>query len=93
MIGPDAPSRLRRTDWARLLKRTFALDVLLCPKCGGGMELVALIEEAAVAKRILTHLGLPARAPPRGRPIGRQLHLAIDDPPTLDDVEQPATFH
>ena len=43
-----------------------------CPRCGGRLRLVALIEEAAVIDRILRHLGLrtatpaprPARAPP-----------------------------
>ena len=29
---------------ARLLKRSFAVDVLVCPHCGGHRELLALIE-------------------------------------------------
>jgi hypothetical protein len=54
------------------MQRTFGFDVLACPRCGGRMRLIALIEEAAVIGRILRHLGLPceipapcpARAPP-----------------------------
>jgi len=52
--------------------RTFGFDVLACPRCGGRLRLIALIQEAAVIRRILAHLDLPtdvpapypARAPP-----------------------------
>jgi len=54
-----------RMGWARLLKRVFDLDLEHCPQCGGDMKIIAAIEEPAVIVRILTHLGLPARAPPR----------------------------
>jgi hypothetical protein len=58
---------------AELMRRTFGFDVLACPRCGGRLRLVALIEHAPVVQRILRHLGLPtevpeprpARAPPR----------------------------
>jgi uncharacterized protein YbaR (Trm112 family) len=54
------------------MRRTFGLDVLACPRCGGRLRLIALVEQAAVIDRILRHLGLPttiptprpARAPP-----------------------------
>ena len=36
-----------------------------CPNCGGELKIVAAIVESAVIERILTHLGLQARAPPR----------------------------
>ena len=54
-----------RMGWARLLKRVFDLDLEHCPPCGGEFRIIAAIEELAVIARILTHLGLPARAPPR----------------------------
>src|SRR5206468_9316236 len=61
-----------RTPWAELLRRTFEIDVLACPDCGGRLRLLATIEEPAVVRRILSHLGvpsecqqpLPARSPP-----------------------------
>jgi hypothetical protein len=31
---PDGTSRRRRLDWADLLRRVFAVDVLECPSCG-----------------------------------------------------------
>ena len=58
--------------WAALMQRSFGFDVLACPRCGGRLRLIALIEQPAVVRRILDHLGLPndipvpcpSRAPP-----------------------------
>ena len=49
----------------------FDIDLEHCPQCGGEFRIIAAIEEPAVIVRILTHLGLPARAPPRSpaRPL------------------------
>ena len=63
---------------------SFGFDVLACPRCGGRLRLIALIEEAAVIERILRHLGLPtaipeprpARAPPL--PLARACHVGDD---------------
>jgi tripartite-type tricarboxylate transporter receptor subunit TctC len=57
-----------RIAWARLLKRVFDIDLEHCPQCGGEFRIIAAIEEPEVVARILTHLGLPARAPPRFPP-------------------------
>jgi len=54
-----------RMRWARLLKRVFDIDLAHCPQCGGEFRIIAAIEEPALIVKILTHLGLPARAPPR----------------------------
>ena len=51
--------------WARLLKRVVDIAVTHCPQCGGDLKIIAAIEEPAMIVRILTHLGLHARAPPR----------------------------
>ena len=55
------PSR-SRLDWASLLRRVFAIDVLQCSRCGGRRLLLPLITEARTAQKILTHLGMPAQA-------------------------------
>ena len=52
-------------SWARLLERVFALDLDDCPHCGGELKIIAAILKTPVVERILTHLGLQARAPPR----------------------------
>jgi Putative transposase len=73
----SAPAHI---SWARLLKRVFAIDIdkpdtgtyrcqLLrmeqCPQCGGSLTIIAAILDPTVIAKILTHLGLSARAPPR----------------------------
>ena len=64
---PNDPTRARRLAWATLLRRTFQIDVLVCPRCAGPMRLISVIEDPAVIRAILTHLGLwsaSARAGP-----------------------------
>ena len=60
-----AHRRRARMSWARLLKRVFEIDLEHCPNRGGALKIIAAILEAPVIERILTHLGLQARAPPR----------------------------
>lgn len=52
----------RNYRWAGLMRRTFGIDVLACPRCGGRLRLVALIDQPATVARILTYLGFPAAA-------------------------------
>jgi len=52
-------------SWACLLKRVFDIDVEYCANCGGRLKIIAAIVDPQVVIQILTHLGLPARAPPR----------------------------
>jgi len=54
-----------RLSWAKLLKRVFELDMAHCPNCGGELKIIAAILEQPVIEKILTHLGLQARAPAR----------------------------
>ncbi len=51
------------------------------------MTLIATIVDPLVAAKILHHLELPSRAPPRGRPrrLGQQ-ELTFDDVPDVPDV-------
>jgi hypothetical protein len=65
-----------RLSWAPLLKRVFELNLEHCPKCGGELKIIAAILEQPVIEKILTHLGLQARAPPRAPARGSQLHAA-----------------
>ena len=54
-----------RMRWPQWLKRVFDIDIEQCPRCCGQQKLIAAIEEPAAIARILTHLGLAARPPPR----------------------------
>jgi len=58
---PD--SEFSRMSWARLLKRVFDIDIEHCPNCGGALKIIAAIEDPPVIVKILSHLGLPTRAP------------------------------
>ena len=53
-------------------------------------NLVAVIQDERIARKILEHLRLPARAPPRGRPWRLVQQLALDDPDRYDGVDDPA---
>jgi len=59
----STPTRL---SWAQLLKRVFDLDMAACVHCGGPVTHIATIEDPAVIAKILAHLDLPTKAPPRG---------------------------
>jgi hypothetical protein len=52
-----------RVDWASLLRRSLAVDVLECPKCRGRLQVVAVITEREPVRRILAHLGMPTVPP------------------------------
>jgi hypothetical protein len=52
-----------RMSWPRLLKRVFDIDIEHCPNCGGALKIIAAIEDPPVIDKILSHLGLPTRAP------------------------------
>lgn len=46
------------------------------PSCGGELKIIAAILEQPVIEKILTHLGLQARAPPRAPARESQLQAA-----------------
>ena len=62
--------------WAELMQRSFGFDVLACPR-GDRLELITLIEDPKVIRRILRHLGVPTEVPtarparPPPLPLGR----------------------
>jgi hypothetical protein len=69
---PDAENddfrKERRRNWARLIKKVYGSDPLVCPKCKGPMRIISFIEDPAVIRKILVHLklwDLPKRSPPQ----------------------------
>jgi hypothetical protein len=56
-----------RLDWAALLKRVFAVDVMVCSRCDGPMKVIASLEEPSIVRGILGHLGLPAEPLPEAK--------------------------
>jgi hypothetical protein len=57
-----AGRRRRWIQWSDLLRRVFALEVLVCA-CGAQRRVLAVIREGPVARKILAHLGLPTELP------------------------------
>jgi hypothetical protein len=54
----------------------FEIDMEHRPNCGGDLKMTAAILEQPVIEKILVHLGLQAREPPRSPALGQVLHAA-----------------
>ena len=68
---PDSWARLRKKNWARLLKKVYEVDPFLCPNCGGTMVVVGVIEDPVKLKAIIEWAAQqqPALPEVRGPPI------------------------
>jgi len=66
LIESGISKKTFRKNWARLIKKVYNTDPLVCPKCNSNMRIIAFIEEESVIKEILTHLNLwlPGHDPP-----------------------------
>jgi len=75
--GEPVPTRTTNgiyRAWADLLRRTFQVEVLECPRCKGRMKLLAIVTRSESMARYLAALGeptdVPARSPSHNRPDG-----------------------
>ena len=65
---PSAAERKRlRRGWARMIRRIYEVDPLLCP-CGGTMRILSFLTDPPVVRKILRHLESQSRERPRGPP-------------------------
>ena len=91
----DSPAELareRRRSWARLIKKVYEADPLVCPRCSGPLKIISLIGDGTVIEKILRHLKLwdrPERAAPS--PADRSIHydkenVDFDEPGQLPDA-------
>lgn len=64
----DSERRARRRAWARLIRRVYEVDPLVCTNCGGEMQIVSVILEHRVIAKILGHLARKGIEPGRGPP-------------------------
>ena len=62
LMGGASTDYLRRLGWRRGVEGGLALDVLACPRCGGRLRVIAIVQDPAVVRTLLAHGGR-ARAP------------------------------
>ena len=63
--GSEEHMARQRNPCPNMNHRRANAPVRHCPNCGGELKIIAAILEQPVIERILTHLGLQARVPPR----------------------------
>jgi len=63
---------------AKLLSKTFGVDVLHCDGCGGKLKLVCAVQDPLSIKRYLEHIGEDPKPPPRAPPLFRQQTIDFD---------------
>jgi len=84
------PNR-RSGSWARMLKRVYGIDPLVCPKCSSKMSVIATINDGEVIERILRHLDRwdpPSRSPAGDEPSERRV-IYDEDLPVYEDIDEP----
>ena len=54
----DEFARQVRSSWARLIKKVYEADPLVCPRCSGPLKIISLIGDGPVIEKILRHLKL-----------------------------------
>jgi hypothetical protein len=73
---PSSAERRRlRRQWARLIRRIYEADPLLC-ECGSRMRVISFLTDPPVVDKILKHLELKAPGSQRGPPDDEQQQLA-----------------
>jgi len=76
--------------WAELLARTFAVDVLACPKCHGRMRFLAMVEDPPNVARYLAAVGEATEMPPAPRGAAPRTGTAASSESTSVQVRAPA---
>ena len=63
-----AVTKKQRSTWARLIKKVYGVDPLICPKCGSEMRIIAFILDPGETEKILQHLVKTGKPPPNFDP-------------------------
>ena len=69
VLQDDKYTKGANKSWAKLIKKIYEVDPLICPKCGGDMRIIAFIDDYKIVRKILDYLGIYEfkrdRPPPR----------------------------
>ena len=60
----DVASADSRASWARLIRKIYEIDPLVCKKCRSPMKVLAVITDPGEVKNILRHLVKTGKSPP-----------------------------
>ncbi len=79
--APAEPTTKRRCppSWARLIRKVYHADPLVCRQCGGKLKVVAYVSDEISVKRILTALGLSPPENEKPPPIREVVLLPVDN--------------
>ena len=74
-VPPPLVSKELKKRWSYFIRKVYETDPLVCPKCSGEMHIISYIDQGAVIKKILQHLGLweESHAPPDRGPPEREI--------------------
>ena len=89
MVPPPLVSKELKKRWSYFIRKVYETDPLVCPKCSGELRIISFIDQGAVIKTILQHLGLweeshalrsepQGRTPPDGEPPKREITFDPD---------------
>jgi hypothetical protein len=67
LLGGTLYAASTRVDWASLLRRSFQVDVLACPRCDGRLRVLGEVTDPAMVRLVLDSLGMPSDAPRAAR--------------------------
>jgi len=58
ILEPELTGKTFPRNWARLIRKIYEVDHLICHKCAREMKVIAIINDGDVNRKILKHLGL-----------------------------------
>ena len=64
--------------WAEMIRKIYEINPLLCPRCGGQMQIISYIEDPKVIDKIILHLKLTFQSerPPPPKIARQELLIA-----------------
>jgi len=67
-IPPPSVAPALKQRWGQLSKKVYEADPLLCPRCGGAMRILALMDQPEVLEKIVPPTWSCGPLPPRPLP-------------------------
>ncbi len=77
----DDPPYVPSKGWAKMIRKVYEVDPLLCPSWGGRMRIISFINELKTIDRIIRYLELTfeAERPPPPHNVQQELLMAAEE--------------